>query len=113
MLEDSGASVLLMQSGLESRLPEHSATVVYLDRADEAIGRQSVENLDGDYDPNSLAYVSYTSGSTGRPKGVLGLHRGAVNRLAWMWQRYPFQAGEVCCNKTSLNFGDSVWEIFG
>src|SRR6185369_6857215 len=44
---------------------------------------------------------------------VLGLHRGAVNRLAWMWERYPFKVGEVCCNKTSLNFGDSVWEIFG
>jgi amino acid adenylation domain-containing protein len=113
MLEDSGASVLLIQSGMESRLPAHDATVVYLDRVDEAISSQSVDNLNGDHDPNNIAYVIYTSGSTGRPKGVLGLHRGAVNRLAWMWRRYPFKEGEVCCNKTSLNFGDSVWEIFG
>src|SRR5689334_7026608 len=30
-----------------------------------------------------------------------------------MWQTYPFAAGEVCCQKTSLSFVDSIWEIFG
>ena len=30
-----------------------------------------------------------------------------------MWERYPFEAGEVCCQKTNLGFVDSVWEIFG
>jgi len=30
-----------------------------------------------------------------------------------MWQAYPFQPGEVCCQKTNLGFVDSVWEIFG
>jgi non-ribosomal peptide synthetase component F len=62
--------------------------------------------------PDEPAYVIYTSGSTGRPKGVVGLHRGIVNRCAWMWHRYPFEPGEVCCQKTSLNFVDSVAEIF-
>src|SRR5262249_24696248 len=28
-------------------------------------------------------------------------------------RRYPFAAGEVCCQKTSLSFVDSIWEIFG
>src|SRR5262249_36852280 len=27
--------------------------------------------------------------------------------------RYPFDSHEVCCQKTSLSFVDSVWEIFG
>src|SRR5439155_8741966 len=31
---------------------------------------------------------------------------------SWMWRNYPF-AAEVCCQKTSLTFVDSVWEIFG
>ena len=57
--------------------------------------------------------MAYTSGSTGRPKGVLGLHRGAINRFHWMWRTYPFADGEVCCQKTTLSFVDSVWEIFG
>ena len=55
----------------------------------------------------------YTSGTTGRPKGVVGLHRGAVNRLAWMWRTYPFLEDEVCCQKTSFTFVDSVAELFG
>jgi acyl carrier protein len=36
-----------------------------------------------------------------------------MNRFAWMWHTYPFQAGEVCCQKTNLGFVDSIWEIFG
>jgi acyl-coenzyme A synthetase/AMP-(fatty) acid ligase/acyl carrier protein len=30
-----------------------------------------------------------------------------------MWRAYPFQPGEVCCQKTNLGFVDSVWEILG
>jgi acyl-CoA synthetase (AMP-forming)/AMP-acid ligase II/acyl carrier protein len=43
----------------------------------------------------------------------VGLHRGAVNRFAWMWSTYPFATDEVCCHKTSLSFVDSIWEVFG
>ncbi|HEX6547667.1 MAG TPA: amino acid adenylation domain-containing protein [Candidatus Dormibacteraeota bacterium] len=60
-----------------------------------------------------IAYVIYTSGSTGRPKGVRGRHRATVNRLAWMWRAYPFEAGDTCCQKTAISFVDSIWEIFG
>ena len=59
------------------------------------------------------AYVIYTSGSTGAPKGVVALHRAAVNRFHWMWRQYPFEKDEICCQKTSIGFVDSVWEIFG
>src|SRR5262249_8363379 len=62
---------------------------------------------------DNVAYMIYTSGSTGKSKGVLGLHRGAVNRFRWMWEIYPFGTEDVCCQKTSLSFVDSVWEIFG
>src|SRR5207237_6077749 len=54
-----------------------------------------------------------TSGSTGKPKGVLGTHRASINRFHWMWETYPFEPVEVCCQKTSLSFVDSIWEIFG
>ncbi len=59
-----------------------------------------------------LAYVLYTSGSTGVPKGVAGRHASTLNRIDWMQEDYPFAEGEVCSQKTSLNFVDSVWEIF-
>ncbi|AJR06621.1 non-ribosomal peptide synthetase [Photobacterium gaetbulicola] len=59
------------------------------------------------------SYIVYTSGSTGQPKGVKGTEQGVLNRLYWMWEQYPFAKDEVCCAKTSLNFVDHVWEIFG
>lgn len=59
------------------------------------------------------AYCMYTSGSTGIPKGVLGTHKAALNRFAWMYEAYPFSPDEVCCIKTSVNFVDSIWELFG
>jgi amino acid adenylation domain-containing protein len=62
---------------------------------------------------DALAYVIYTSGSTGRPKGVLGTHCGVVNRIRWMADAYPYETGEICCFKTSVNFVDSIAEVFG
>jgi amino acid adenylation domain-containing protein len=113
MLEDAQVAVLLTEQRLVDRLPRQTAPRVRLDADWAAVARRSMAAVDGGVSADSLAYVMYTSGSTGRPKGVMGLHRGAVNRLHWMWQTYPFGAGEVCCQKTSLSFVDSVWEIFG
>ena len=36
-----------------------------------------------------------------------------MNRFAWMWKTYPFRANEVCAQRTSLSFVDSIAEIFG
>jgi amino acid adenylation domain-containing protein len=63
--------------------------------------------------PDDPAWLIYTSGSTGQPKGVLGSHRGALVRCEWMWHRYPFEPGELACQRTSLAFVDHVWELFG
>jgi non-ribosomal peptide synthetase component F len=30
-----------------------------------------------------------------------------------MWQAYPFAQDEVCCQKTSISFGDSIQELLG
>lgn len=71
------------------------------------------EGRDVPTEPDDAAYIIYTSGSTGRPKGVVASHKGTFNRLAWMWKAYPYSPGEVNSAKTSLNFVDSVGEIWG
>jgi amino acid adenylation domain-containing protein len=113
MLEDAQAPVLLTREKFLEDLPAYAGHVVCLDKDSEAIASGSEENPISNITPDSAAYVIYTSGSTGKPKGVIGLHRGAVNRLSWMWRDYPFKDAEVCCQKTHLSFVDSVWEIFG
>jgi amino acid adenylation domain-containing protein len=113
LLEDSRAPVLLTREKMLAALPTYSGAVVCMDRDWAEVAHYEAANLEKRSNAESLAYIIYTSGSTGTPKGVMGLHRGAVNRFAWMWGKYPFGADEVCCQKTSLNFVDSVWEIFG
>ncbi|MFE2196400.1 amino acid adenylation domain-containing protein, partial [Streptomyces olivaceus] len=63
-------------------------------------------------DPGSPAYVIYTSGSTGRPKGVVVEHRGIVNRLLWMQDRFALTADDRVLQKTPSGFDVSVWEFF-
>ncbi|NUT51820.1 MAG: AMP-binding protein, partial [Saccharothrix sp.] len=62
--------------------------------------------------PLQPAYVIYTSGSTGAPKGVIGLHGGLEARLRWFDQRFPDQRAVRVGAKTSLNFLDSITELF-
>jgi amino acid adenylation domain-containing protein len=113
MLSDARVQVLVTQQHLIEKLPSHEAQVVRLDTDSPIITKQSQDNPVNISKVDNLAYVIYTSGSTGQPKGVLGLHQGAINRFYWMWKTYPFTQAEVCCQKTSLNFVDSIWEIFG
>ena len=110
ILTEAKVPVLLTQKKLLETLPEHSAKVVCIDAEWKEISRQSDRNPAVKVEADNLAYLLYTSGSTGTPKGVLGTHRGTVNRC--FWNPYPLIEEDICCQKTSLNFVDSVWEIF-
>ena len=109
MLRDSGARLLLTQRSLLTRIGGEAVTPVCI----EAIPAAAVTNPGLAASPEQLMYLVYTSGSTGVPKGVEVPHRATVNRFQWMWDTFPFDAGEVCCQKTVLSFVDSVWELFG
>jgi amino acid adenylation domain-containing protein len=113
MLRDAGVKVLLTKEEMAGRVAAEGRPVVRLDADWPEIARHGAANLAPRASAANLAYLIYTSGSTGVPKGVLGPHGALLNRCTWMWQTYPFAAGEVCCHKTSPNFVDSVWEIFG
>ena len=86
---------------------------VLLDVEWDQLARRDATNPGLAIHGDQVAYVLYTSGSTGRPKGVMGSHRATLNRLEWMYETYPFEPREVCCAKASLNFVDSIWELFG
>jgi amino acid adenylation domain-containing protein len=112
MLNDAQIAVLVTQKPLLRHLPRTGAVAVCLDDL-TVFDQENKENPKNEAKAKSAAYVIFTSGSTGTPKGVVGLHTGAVNRFAWMWDTYPFGPNEMSCIKTSLSFVDSVWEVFG
>ena len=111
MLSDAQAHVVVTSETCGGLFADHDVRLIRLS-AHEAVPAD-LPPLQGDPAPSDLAYVIYTSGSTGRPKGVAVEHDQVLNRLHWMWRCYPFQAGEVCCQRTPLNFVDSLWELLG
>ncbi|WP_433931236.1 amino acid adenylation domain-containing protein [Sorangium cellulosum] len=112
MLDDAGAPVLLSQWPVVSRLPAHRAEVLCLDVDRALIDREPTTNLAVPVAPDNLAYTIYTSGSTGRPKGAGNSHRGLLNRLQWMQERYGLTADDRVLQKTPFSFDVSVWEFF-
>ncbi|MUG92221.1 amino acid adenylation domain-containing protein [Scytonema sp. UIC 10036] len=63
--------------------------------------------------PEDLAYVIYTSGSTGLPKGVTIDHRGAVNTILDINQRFDVGPQDRVLALSALSFDLSVYDIFG
>ncbi|MFF4735196.1 amino acid adenylation domain-containing protein [Streptomyces sp. NPDC001262] len=63
--------------------------------------------------PDDLAYVIYTSGSTGRPKGIAVRHRGAVNNLLDLAERFRIAPGDKVLHLSSTSFDMSVVELLG
>ena len=116
ILKAGGAYVALDPTYPEERLQymiADSAVKLVLTRLPDEINSFDRENPETGLESGNPAYIVYTSGSTGRPNGVIELHRGAVNRFNWMWNAYPFEEDEVCCQKTSQGFVDFFWELFG
>src|SRR5215813_9358417 len=113
LIEDSAASILLTEHRLLETLPPTEAALLCLDSDWQQIALESADEPEILVSPENAAYVIYTSGSTGKPKGAVSPQLASVNRLEWMWRVFPFAANEICCQKTSVSFGDSIWEIFG
>lgn len=111
IIENSEAKLILTTNNLAGTLDGQE--IVCLDNIGTEWALESKDNPLTTVSAKNAAHVIYTSGSTGRPKGVISPHSASINRFAWMWQSYPFAAADVCCQKTSLSFVDSIWEIFG
>lgn len=72
-----------------------------------AVALQSVQG------PQDLAYVIFTSGSTGQPKGVMIDHRGAVNTIQDVIDRFGLSHADRVIGISAFNFDLSVYDIFG
>ncbi|AVT28848.1 non-ribosomal peptide synthetase [Plantactinospora sp. BC1] len=106
----AGVSVLV--SGVDGAVPDFTGRVVDVSGGVAGVVGDGVVAPVGPV-VGQGAFVVFTSGSTGRPKGVVVEHGQLWNRLVWMWEGFGFGVGEVVCQKTSVGFVDSVWELVG
>ncbi|MEO7585840.1 MAG: amino acid adenylation domain-containing protein, partial [Ferruginibacter sp.] len=112
MLKDTAAKFFVTNQNFDITPIDHKEyEVVCVDQYDKT--DQSTTNPINNLNAEDLACVIYTSGSSGRPKGVKLMHAGIANRFQWMWTTYPFEANETNAIKTSIGFGDHIWELFG
>jgi amino acid adenylation domain-containing protein len=109
MLADAGARVLVVEEGLEHRLPMTGAPRLPLR---EALATEVGTLQRPRVDPRNLAYVLFTSGSTGRPKGVAVTHRNVV-RLVRETDYLSFGPEEVFLQFAPVSFDASTLEIWG
>ncbi|MWC28295.1 non-ribosomal peptide synthetase [Paenibacillus sp. MMS18-CY102] len=114
ILEDAEPAILLTKTMHLADLSACSGAVVCVDddAAREQISAASEEGPEVEQSGDQLAYMIYTSGSTGKPKGAMNAHRGIVNRLLWMQERFGLQESDKVLQKTPFSFDVSVWEFF-
>ncbi|MGD1897769.1 MAG: amino acid adenylation domain-containing protein [Phormidesmis sp.] len=114
MLADTAAEIVVTDEDNNLDWPDE-LTQLY-------VGEKAVKSfLDFDRDLNTgtvqkatdLAYIIYTSGSTGKPKGVMIDHRGAVNTILDINQRFGVKSSDRTFALSSLSFDLSVYDIFG
>ncbi|HEX8276901.1 MAG TPA: amino acid adenylation domain-containing protein [Longimicrobiaceae bacterium] len=117
MLEDAGASAVVVGAELAGRIAGFAGAVVEVDGGAEPDGADALSHsrtpaLSHSPSPDNLAYVVYTSGSTGTPKGVLVTHRGLSNYLAWFDETVLGTDGFALPLVSRLGFDAHVRQLF-
>ena len=112
LIADASVRIVLAQSAVRDRasLPK-DVEVLAVDQlepsASGAVAPRARQK------PEDLAYIIYTSGSTGNPKGVMIDHRGAVNTMLDLNQRFGIGPRDRVLALSKLSFDLSVYDIFG
>ncbi|MER7764187.1 amino acid adenylation domain-containing protein [Streptomyces sp. NPDC097619] len=111
MLTDSGARLVVTQSGTADRLPATGARLVDLTADRDEIEARPATDPGVELAPDDLAYAIYTSGSTGRPKGVLVPHAGIGNLAAVQAEAFDVAPGSRVLQFASTSFDAAFWEV--
>lgn len=108
ILESSSTNVILVtQDTLEQHPWIKSKNYILVNK------KRSIDITLVSHSVEDLAYVIYTSGTTGIPKGVMITHKGAMNTIQDINDRYHVTSKDKVLGLSSLHFDLSVYDIFG
>lgn len=102
--------VVLPDDGAAAKAPENVVRIVFDPTAARDDGGPEVVSA---ATADDLAYVIYTSGSTGDPKGVVIDHRGALNTVTDVNERFGVGPQDRVFGISALGFDLSVYDLFG
>lgn len=112
ILEETKLFYVITSSYLNKCFPKYRKKLINLDKKSVLINQMKKDNLPISSNSQNTAFVIYTSGSTGKPKGVFLNHYCFLNKIKWIYSRYPFKTVDVCCHSSSLGVVISISEIF-
>ncbi|MFD9718898.1 amino acid adenylation domain-containing protein [Streptomyces sp. NPDC059076] len=113
LLERAEITLVLTQSRVAERTAWPEGTLLL------SVDGPAADSVDADprepstARPDDLAYVIFTSGSTGTPKGVMIEHRGALNTVLDVNERFGITEEDRVLALSALNFDLSVYDVFG
>ena len=111
ILNDCSPHAVITMAGFGQNLIT-DAVVINIDADWSLIGRQPVDSPDVSVQADDMLCVAYTAGLTGRPKAVQSTYRGIVNHLDWVWEEYPYNDGELACQRISVSVVGHIVELF-
>ncbi|MCC6191127.1 MAG: amino acid adenylation domain-containing protein [Anaerolineales bacterium] len=112
MLADSGAALVLTETGLVGQVPDFAGRTLALDEAWPQISSQPGSTLRRRPLLDECAYTIYTSGSTGQPKGVQVPHRALTNFLLSMQTAPGLTEADRLLAVTTLSFDIAGLELY-
>lgn len=85
--------------------------ISFSDALKKQVNPNFVRNYKNILDTDPL-YVLFTSGSTGRPKGVVISHKGVIDYVEWLFNKFAFDEDTVFGNQAPFYFDNSILDIY-